>query len=113
MKIITAMIQPFMLNKVTYALEDMENFPGMTVTDVRGFGHKPSLEEQRAAHYNPFHQKSRIEIVAPNEMVESIISTLIEHAHTGKHGDGKVFVWDVERVVRVQTGERDEAALRR
>lgn len=112
MKIITAMIQPFMLNKVAYSLEDMENFPGMTVTDARGFGRKQSPGEQRAAHYDPFRHKSRIEIVAPDEMVESIVETLIGHAHTGKDGDGKVFIWDVDRAVRVQTGEHDEAALK-
>lgn len=111
MKMITAMAQPFMLNKITDAFEGMESFPGMTVVDGRGFGRKQSPQEQRALHYDPFHPKSRIEIVAPDEMVESIINTLIEHAHTGNHGDGKVFVWDVETAVRVQTGERNEAAL--
>src|SRR5215210_7030569 len=110
-KIITAMIQPFMLSKVAYSLEDMEDFPGMTVTDARGFGRKQSPGEQRAAHYDPFRHKSRIEIVAPDEMVESIVETLIGHAHTGKDGDGKVFVWPVERVVRIQTGEIDNQAL--
>ncbi len=111
MKIITAIVQPFMLNKIAYALEDMENFPGMTVTAARGFGRKQSPGEQRAAQYDPFHLKSRIEIVAPDEMVESIVSTLVEHARTGKDGDGKVFVWDVERAVRIQTGETDESAV--
>lgn len=111
MKMITAMVQPFMLNKVTDALEGMENFPGMTVMEARGFGRRLSTQEQRAPHYDPFHPKARIEIVAPDELVESIISTLVAHAHTGNHGDGKVFVWDVETAVRVQTGERDEAAL--
>ena len=111
MKMITAMIQPFMLDKVTDALEGMENFPGMTVVEARGFGRKLSPQEQRAQHYDPLRPKSRIEIVAPDEMVESIIRTLIAHAHTGNHGDGKVFVWDVETAVRVQTGEMGEAAL--
>ena len=111
MKIITAIVQPFMLNKVTYALEDMANFPGMTVTDARGFGRKQSPGEQRAAQYDPFHPKLRIEIVAPDEMVKSIVSTLVEHARTGKDGDGKVFIWSVERAVRVQTGETDDSAV--
>jgi nitrogen regulatory protein PII len=60
MKIITAMVQPFMLSKVTYVLEDIKDFPGMTVTEARGFGHKQSPGEQRAPHYDPFHPKSRI-----------------------------------------------------
>lgn len=111
MKMITAMIQPFMLNRLTYALEELEGFPGMTVTDARGFGRKQSPEEERAPHYDPFHPKTRIEIVALDQMVEAIVKTLVTHAHTGNHGDGKIFVWDVEHAVRVQTGERDTAAL--
>ena len=111
MKMITAIVQPFMLDKITDAFEGMENFPGMTVVEARGFGRKLSFQEQRTLHHDPFHPKARIEIVAPNEMVESIVSTLVAHAHTGNHGDGKVFVWHVETAVRVQTGERDEAAL--
>lgn len=109
MKIITAMVQPHMLNKVVYALQDIENFPGMTVTDARGFGIRESPEEQR---YNPFRPKARIEIVAQDELVERIVKSIVEHAHTGNAGDGKVFIWDVEHAMRVQTGERDEAALR-
>lgn len=111
MKIITAMIQPFMLSKVTYALEDIKDFPGMTVTEARGFGRKQSPEEQRAPHYDPFHTKARIEIVARDEMVEIIVKSIVEHAHTGKDGDGKIFVWSVEQAVRVQTGETNEAAI--
>lgn len=111
MKMITAMVQPFMLNKITYALEELEGFPGMTVTDARGFGRKRSAEEQLAPHYEPFHKNARVEIVARDGMVEAIVKTLVDHAHTGNDGDGKVFVWDVERAVRVQTGETDEAAL--
>ena len=111
MKMITAMVQPFMLSKVTYSLEEIEGFPGMTVTESRGFGRKQSPEEERAAHYDPFQPKARVEIVARDEMVELIVKTLVEHAHTGNHGDGKVFVWSVERAVRVQTGEENEAAL--
>lgn len=112
MKIITALVQPHMLNKVTSALEELKDFPGMTVVQARGFGRKEGAAEQSAPHYDPFRQKARIEIVAPDEMVESIVETLVGHARTGNDGDGKVFVWDVEHAVRVQTGERDEAALR-
>ena len=112
MKIITAMVQPHMLNKVTYALEDLSDFPGMTVVEARGFGRKEGPAERSAPHYDPFRRKVRIEIVAPDEMVESIVESLVAHAHTGNDGDGKVFVWDVEHAVRVQTGERDEAALK-
>ncbi len=111
MKIITAMVQPHMLNKVTSALEELKDFPGMTVVEARGFGRKEGAAEQIAPHYDPFRPKPRIEIVAPDEMVESIVEAIVGHAHTGNDGDGKVFVWDVEHAVRVQTGETDEAAI--
>lgn len=111
MKIITAMIQPFMLNKVTSALEALEGFPGMTVTDGRGFGHRRSLHEQHSLYINELKAKTRIEIVAPDEQVQRIVETLVRAAHTGNSGDGKVFVWPVASAVRIQTGEKDEAAL--
>lgn len=111
MKIITAMIQPFMMGKVTQALEALKGFPGMTVTEARGFGRRRGKEEEREAVIDEFHKKSRLEIVARDEMVEQIVATLVRTAHTGNHGDGKVFVWEVESAVRVQTGETNEAAL--
>ena len=111
MKIITAMIQPFMLNKVTSALESLEGFPGMTVTDARGFGRRRSLHEQHSLHLDEFKGKTRIEIVTQDEQAQQIVETLVRAARTGNSGDGKVFVWPVESAVRIQTGEKDEAAL--
>ncbi len=111
MKIITAMVQPFMLAKVTQALERIEGFPGMTVMNVRGFGRRMSPREEKEARIDEFHEKVRIEIVALDEMVENIVEIIISSAHTGNDGDGKVFVWDVERAARIQTGETGEAAL--
>jgi nitrogen regulatory protein PII len=111
MKIITAMIQPFMLNKVTSALEAIADFPGMTVTDARGFGRRRSLQEKQALQIEVFKEKTRLEIVAPDEKAQQIVETLVRVAHTGNSGDGKVFVWSVENAVRIQTGEQNEAAL--
>lgn len=116
MKIITAMVQPFMLSKVTSALEAIEGFPGMTVTDVRGFGREKSTHEAGVPHsvredFVEYVKKARIEIVARDEMVERVIETIVSAAHTGNRGDGKVFVWPVERAVRIQTGQVDEAAV--
>lgn len=111
MKIITAMIQPFMLNKVTSALKALEGFPGMTVTDARGFGRRRSLQEQYSLHLDEFRNKTRLEIVTPDEQAEQIVAALVRAAHTGKSGDGKVFVWSVESAVRIQTSEQDQAAL--
>lgn len=111
MRIITAMIQPFMLNKVTSALEAIEGFPGMTVTEARGFGRRRNRIEQRALQIDEFKEKLRLEIVTPSNKVQQIVETLVRAAHTGNDGDGKVFVWPVEDAVRIQTGETDEAAL--
>lgn len=111
MRIITAMIQPFMLNKVTSALEAIEGFPGMTVTQVRGFGRRRNRQEQGSLQIDEFKEKLRLEIVTPSDKVEEIVETLVRAAHTGNSGDGKVFVWPVEDAVRIQTGETDEDAL--
>ena len=111
MKIITAMVQPFMLHKIVSALEGIEGFPGMTLTDVRGFGRRRSPREEHSMHIDDFHEKSRIEIVASDELAKRIVTALAEAAHTGNDGDGKVFVWPVDYAVRIQTGETDEAAV--
>lgn len=118
MKIITAIVQPFMLSKVTGALEAIDGFPGVTVTDVRGFGREKSAhahEEPGHSHsredFVEFVKKSRLEIVARDEMVDQIVQTIEHVAHTGNRGDGKIFVWSVERAIRIQTGETQEAAV--
>lgn len=113
MKIITALVQPFMLSKVTHALEELENFPGMTVSDARGFGaarHR-GLHDEGAPHSKDFNEKARIEIVARDEDAARILEIIMRAAHTGNHGDGKVFVWPVEHAVRIQTGETNDKAI--
>ncbi|MBA2527056.1 MAG: P-II family nitrogen regulator [Pyrinomonadaceae bacterium] len=116
MKIITAMVQPFMLSKVTSALEDIDDFPGMTVTDVRGFGREKASHARGAPHrviedFVEYVKKERIEIIARDEMADLIVETIVGAAHTGNPGDGKVFIWPVEKAVRIQTGETDDLAL--
>ena len=116
MKIVTAMVQPFMLSKVTGALEEIADFPGMTVTDVRGFGREKASHARGAPHrviedFVEYVKKVRIEIVAQDEMVDVIVETIVRTAHTGNPGDGKVFVWSVERAVRIQTGDQNDAAV--
>lgn len=116
MKIIIAIVKPFMLSKITYALEEIEGFPGMTITDVRGFGREKSSHDKDAPHrviedFVEYIKKVRIEIVARDEMVEQIVETIVQTAHTGNRGDGKIFVWPVEHAVRIQTGEVGDAAL--
>jgi len=110
------MVQPFMLSRVTSALEDIDAFPGMTVTDVRGFGREKASHARGAPHrviedFVEYVKKERLEIVAPDEMVDLIVETIVRAGRTGNAGDGKVFVWPVERAVRIQTGDKDEAAL--
>jgi nitrogen regulatory protein PII len=116
MKIITAIIQPFKLSKVTYALEEIEGFPGMTITDVRGFGREKSRHEEGTPHrviedFVEYVKKVRIEIIARDEMAEQIVETISRVAHTGNRGDGKIFVWPVEQAVRIKTGEMNETAV--
>jgi nitrogen regulatory protein P-II 1 len=110
MKIITAIIQPFMLEKVVEALEGIEDFPGMTVTDVRGFGRR-KVTDNESDPLEMFIEKTRIEIVALDERVETIIETIARSAHTGNLGDGKIFVWPVQQAVRVRNSELDDGAL--
>ncbi len=113
MKEIQAIIQPFMLSKVTNALKKIDCFPVMTVEKVQGFGRGKSqgpchrVEEDLVDYV----QKVKIEVTVNDAMVDEVIKVIMETAHTGNIGDGKIFVYDVERVYTVRTGERDENAL--
>ncbi|MCX7993052.1 MAG: P-II family nitrogen regulator [Fimbriimonadales bacterium] len=112
MKRIEAIIRPIRFEAVKEALNDIGVY-GMTITDVRGFGRQQGhTEKYRGSTYTlNLLPKIKIEIVAPDERVEEIISTIIEAAQTGEIGDGKIFISEVEEVVRIRTGERGEAAL--
>jgi nitrogen regulatory protein PII len=108
MKVITAMIQPFVLNKVTSELEAIEDFPGMTVSDVRGLGRRRSPRERRALRIDEIKGKVFIEIVTPDARAQQIVDTFVRAARTGESGGGKSFVLLVESAVSAQTGEIDE-----
>jgi nitrogen regulatory protein P-II 1 len=112
MKKIECIIRPMKFEAVKEALNEVDVY-GMTVTDVRGFGRQQGhTEKYRGSTYVVnLLPKLKIEIVVPDERVEEITGLLIETAHTGEIGDGKIFVSDVEEVVRIRTGERGEAAL--
>jgi nitrogen regulatory protein P-II 1 len=101
MKEIRAYIQPYMLNKVMLALSDIQGFPGMSVSDIEGFGRERISPFQ---DYKPLLSKKRIEIFAPDDLVDVIFTTLMEVAHTGHHGDGKVYVIDVLQGGRISDG---------
>ncbi|KAE9538379.1 nitrogen regulatory protein P-II [Ursidibacter maritimus] len=112
MKKIEAIIKPFKLDDVREALTDV-GITGMTVTEVKGFGRqKGHTELYRGAEYAiDFLPKVKLEIIVTDEQVDECIETIIDTAQTGKIGDGKIFVYDVERVIRIRTGEENEEAI--
>ena len=112
MKKVEAIIKPFKLDDVREALSDL-GITGMTVTEVRGFGRqKGHTELYRGAEYMvDFLPKVKMEIVVPDDLLEPCLDAIIETAQTGKIGDGKIFVYEVERVVRIRTGEENEDAI--
>ncbi|WP_032092511.1 nitrogen regulatory protein P-II [Necropsobacter rosorum] len=112
MKKIEAIIKPFKLDDVREALSDI-GITGMTVTEVRGFGRqKGHTELYRGAEYMvDFLPKVKMEIVIPDELTEQCIEAIIDTAQTGKIGDGKIFIYEVERVIRIRTGEENEEAV--
>ena len=112
MKMVCAVIKPFKLDDVREALSGV-GVQGITVTEVKGFGRqKGHTELYRGAEYVvDFLPKIKIEIVVADETVEPAIEAIIKAARTGKIGDGKIFVSPVEQVVRIRTGEANEAAI--
>jgi nitrogen regulatory protein P-II 2 len=111
-KLITAIIKPFKLDEVRAALSEV-GVRGVTVTEVRGFGRQRGHTEiYRGAEYVvEFVPKTKIEVAVEDALVEQVIEAIIRSAKTGKVGDGKVFVFDLEQVVRIRTGERDSNAI--
>lgn len=107
MEVITAMIQPFMVNKITSALEAIKDFPGMTVSDARGFCRQRGRLEQRKPRIDGFRGNVFIEIVAPDEKAQEIVAGVVRAARTSASGDGKVFVVPVDSAVCGQPGEFD------
>ncbi|MDP8566827.1 P-II family nitrogen regulator [Methylophilus aquaticus] len=112
MKKIEAVIKPFKLDEVREALSAI-GVNGLTVTEVKGFGRqKGHTELYRGAEYVvDFLPKIKIEVILAGDMVDSAIEAIIKAAHTGKIGDGKIFVTSVEQVIRIRTGETGEAAI--
>ncbi|MGA2024276.1 MAG: P-II family nitrogen regulator [Steroidobacteraceae bacterium] len=112
MKLITAIIKPFRLDEVRAALAEL-GVSGMTVTEVKGFGRQRGHTElYRGAEYVvDFVPKARIEIAVRSEVVDQVVEAVVKAAKTGKVGDGKIFISDVQRVIRIRTGETDNSAL--
>ena len=112
MKMITAVIKPFKLEEVREALAEC-GVTGLTVTEVKGFGRqKGHTELYRGAEYVvDFLPKVKVEVVVREEDVDRCVDAIVNAARTGKIGDGKIFVTEVERVIRIRTGDLDDAAV--
>jgi nitrogen regulatory protein P-II 1 len=112
MKKIEAIIKPTKLEEVKKALEEI-GIHGMTVTEVRGFGQqKGYIEVYRGKEYEVrFLPKIKVELIVKDDEVEKVVNAIIRAARTGKVGDGKIFVYPVEEVIRIRTGERGEDAV--
>jgi nitrogen regulatory protein P-II 2 len=112
MKLVTAIIKPFKLDDVREALSDV-GVSGITVTEVKGFGRqKGHTELYRGAEYVvDFLPKIKVEIAVDDTMVEKVVEAISGAARTGKIGDGKIFVYELEQVIRIRTGETGSDAL--
>ena len=112
MKMVTAIIKPFKLDEVREALSDI-GVQGITVTEVKGFGRqKGHTELYRGAEYVvDFLPKVKVEVIVKNDDVDRCVDAIVRAARTGKIGDGKIFITEVVRVVRIRTGEEDNAAV--
>ena len=112
MKLVTAIVKPFKLDEVREALAEL-GVNGLTVTEVKGFGRqKGHTELYRGAEYVvDFLPKVKIEAAVPDDLLEQCLEALQKSARTGKIGDGKIFVFDIEQAIRIRTGEEDDAAI--
>ena len=112
MKLITAVVKPFKLDDVREALSDI-GVTGVTVTEVKEFGRqKGHTELYRGAEYVvDFLPKAKVEVAVPDALAEQAVEAIVKVANTGKIGDGKIFVTQLEQVVRIRTGESGEDAL--
>ena len=113
MKEIKAIIQPFMLSKVIEALKEREDLPGVTVSEIKGFGKArgEGVEDKIVEDSIGYVEKVKLEIVVPDKIVDAVVDIISTHAHTGRAGDGKIFVYTVDEVVKIRTGERGEGAI--
>lgn len=112
MKKVEAIIKPFKLDEVKDALNSI-GINGMTVTEVKGFGRqKGHVEIYRGAEYEiTFVPKIKIEVVVPDSIIDKVINTIMEKGKTGNIGDGKIFIYSLEDVIRIRTGEKGEMAI--
>jgi nitrogen regulatory protein P-II 1 len=113
MKEIKAIVQPFMLEHVLDALAGVQDLPGVTISQVMGWGKSRALDTDKPVHEagHAFAPKSKLEIVVPSAMADRVVEIILQAARTGNPGDGKVFVYDLADVVKIRTGEHGESAI--
>ena len=113
MKEIKAIIQPFMITRVVTALHRIEGIPGITISDTKGFGKSRGKKENGTDEEGiyEFVPKNKIEVVVQDDLAETVVNTIQENAHTGNPGDGKIFIINVENVVKIRTNERGKDAV--
>ncbi len=113
MKEIKAIIKPFKLDDVLTALHKIENLPGITISDIKGFGKSKGkgAEETVSEGLHELVRKTKLELVVADELADKIVDIIQQSAHTGNIGDGKIFVVDVKEVVKIRTNERGEMAI--
>jgi len=113
MKEIKAIVQPFRVSKIVSALRQLPNLPGITVSYVQGFGRQKGANAPDSVWNGGvlYVKKAKLEIVVPDELVEEVVRTIQENAHTGNLGDGKIFVRSLDDALRIRTGERGNEAL--
>ena len=112
MKLVTAVIKPFKLDDVREALTPL-GVQGLTVSEVKGFGRqKGQTEIYRGAEYHvSFLPKVKIEVAVTDDMVDQVVDAIVQSAHTGKIGDGKIFITEIQRAIRIRTRETGDDAL--
>jgi nitrogen regulatory protein P-II 1 len=113
MKEIKAIIRPFKLDDVITALKSIKGMPGITISEIKGFGKIKvnGKNDVKDGNLNDYEEKIKIELVVNNDIVHEVINTIQKIAHTGNRGDGKIFIMDVINVVKIRTNERGNKAV--
>ena len=113
MKEIKAIIQPYVLDEVINALKQIPQLPGVTVSEVKGFGRSRAVDvaERVVEGAHDYARKIKLEIVVPDDLLESTLQAIVAHAQRGNPGDGKIFVSTVDDVIKLRTGERGKDAI--
>lgn len=113
MKEIKAIIQPFMLSRVINALKELPGLPGVTVSEVKGFGKERAANaiDKVVEGSVEYARKAKLEIVVPDHLVEEVTQIIETHSHTGGPGDGKIFISTVDEVIKIRTHEKGERAI--